>query len=421
MSVETESDSNGDNKSRSRGEHPAIDPFLTEPIALKRIADRSPAWGLVLIPAFALLLLLANVMQGTLGPFPNGDGLKDVAYAMHFVDAPPESMTYPLTRDIVSAVLFLLVVLTVVVVHLQWQRMKAAVPKLLESRAFIGDPEGDSSAEHQPDMTRIRALVDDTNARLKSVGDLSGVALIVALGAMAGIVFGLRTVGVFRILAPRDAVASAQADFANALYQNWWASLDNVPGLFVYGLIGIVGIYIIVLQNVVGYYMVRFVIRLARDDVRLGIDPYNRDGVAGWAGVSGVLATVYVSLIMHALGLSLIVFIIGFEGVAWIAGLLLLWIVVTPIYVFVPLVIFRRRIGRAKEEAIQVYLDRADGNLAKQDDWSTAREAMVMSGVASLRSLPDLPLSVSQRVTSVLVILLPVGVSAIELWLAIGR
>ena len=54
---------------------------------------------------------------------PNADGLRDVAYALYFTDTPPPSLLYPFTRDVVSLALFLIVVLTIVVVHLQWQRM----------------------------------------------------------------------------------------------------------------------------------------------------------------------------------------------------------------------------------------------------------------------------------------------------------
>lgn len=404
----------GNPRQTESAELPALDPFRCEPLVLGRIADHSSLWTILLAPLFASLIVLANAVQGTLGQFPDGDGLRDVAYALHISTDPVESMTYPLSRDVVSLVLFIIIVATIYIVHKQWNQMHTLFPRLFTTGAFIPTT---------ANIAVARDAVSSANGRFESVGRIAGAAtMLTSVVVIALVLFGLREVGIFRILAPRADPSVVRDVFADDLYLNWWASLDSFPGWVAYGIIGVVGLYVIILQNVVGVLCINVIFALKKGNFKVGIDRYNRDGVAGWSALSELLTTVYLSLFLHAFALSLIIFIIGFEGIAWIVGLLVLWIVVTPIYTYFPLAFFGQGMRKARKQVIDDYIAGASPARDRITNVEPMVEQAIAAHVAGLRRIRVIPLRKSQILTGVFLLqLLPLVAAGLEIWLQLNR
>ena len=385
-----------------------MDPFLCDPVIFGRLARFSPGWSLLAIPLFFAVLMAANGLQGTIGTVQDIErGVSDIAYALHLTSVPPPLAPYTLARDMTSWVIFAIVAASIPMIHLQWARMRDAIPMLQSTGALLETSEVSSSVEW-------------TNLRFGIWGNRRRFTLAISVVLIVLIVIGVQRRGVFRVLAPRDSPELARTLFADAAYSGWWAGRSNPLGLVTYIVLAVVGVYAIAAQNIVGFVLTKWVWRL-RKVTQFGVDPFSEDGVSGWSGAGRVLTTVYVSLFMHGLGLSLIVFIVGREGVLWIITLLLLWLVVTPTYVFVPLFAISRGMTKAKRSILSSYIAEASAALAKMPPGieRVKAEATIREGVSSIQSLRTVPLSRQILLFSaVLVQIVPVVATGVELWIA---
>ena len=203
-----------------------------------------------------------------------------------------------------------------------------------------------------------------------------------------------------------------RAAIAKTLYDGWWAGIawHSFPGAIAYFLIGTIGLYVILVQIAVGLVVFRLVLGLGTDSlIEVSIDRYNRDGLAGWRAVSNVLNTVYLSFLVLAIGLSLMILANGSEYVV-IPGLVVLWLILVPVFIVVPLWTFGAQMSRSKQVVIDEYVERATVESAAADDgWSAATDAVVRDGAASLQNLPSLPLNLPQGLISVVAALLPLA------------
>lgn len=376
-----------------------------------------PSGALLLVaPGICLgLLFLANIVQGTVTA-PRSSGLTDIAYALHLTDTPPEPTPYPLMRDLTSLVLFFILGLTVWVVHVQWKRMERAIPEMLESGAISSEAEN---------LQKIRELMVRANAKLKKQGALGGLYVLAAVLIMLFIIIGELRSGIFEVIADRSLSEEDRLQVALEAYGSWWAGFPNhLLGGVSYFLLGTIGVYVILLQNAVGFVCIQLVWRMR--NLRFGIDRFDGDGAGGWSPIGRVLSTVYLSLLFHAFGISLVLFIVmGRNGWPFAAALLAIWAGVAPTYVFFPLWVFRRAMRYEKEEAVRQYLTGARSLLDASDEVSgsdqVVYEALARNGAASIRKIRTIPLRPAELYGAIFGQLLPISAVMLEVYLTVSR
>jgi hypothetical protein len=151
------------------------------------------------------------------------------------------------------------------------------------------------------------------------------------------------------VLAPGGLNGKVEGDWVKAAYQSWWAGSNHLPGLILYCAAGFLGIYVVLMQNVVGVVTVYLIVALSAF-ADFGMVWENPDGHFGWLGVTAVYKTVLASLALHGFALSFLFVVLGTRNFRWLVGLLILWALVLPLFTVVPWRLFGK-IGRKAVEA----------------------------------------------------------------------
>lgn len=109
-------------------------------------------------------------------------------------------------------------------------------------------------------------------------------------------------------------------------------------GRLIYLIAGILGIYMVTIQNLVGCRIIFAILRI-RKRTHFGVDLYNVDGSWGWRPVRAVMGATYAEIVVHGLGLlALALTILPDDPRFFIAAVPALeWVLTVPIYAAVPL------------------------------------------------------------------------------------
>ncbi|MCA1606873.1 MAG: hypothetical protein LC775_15710 [Acidobacteria bacterium] len=75
--------------------------------------------------------------------------------------------------------------------------------------------------------------------------------------------------------------------------------------------------------------------------VSMDADWLDRDGYFGWMPIVRVYRTVYLSLALHGIALSVLLIVLGVKSFPWMFGLVGLWVIVLPVYLLGPWIVFR--------------------------------------------------------------------------------
>lgn len=329
----------------------AYDPFERAPlwVAFTRMRRSWISLGGALLVFAAVLASLAS---GTLGTLSDVQIIADIRRTFSLGDPPPSSASFPLLRDVASWYLAAVIIYTWILVQEQWRLMRIALGDLLRTGVLRPSPSTIS-----PDgESALTGSLSRTQTGIRIAHLLQPLALAAAIAAMAFLVTGEKENGLFRVLMPDGLSQSEQHQWLQDAYASWWAGSNHPLGLGVYFVFGTLGLYIIILQNIIGFLALGLVRRLRRVAV-LDADWLNRDGRYGWLPIARVFRTVYWSLIVHGAAVALVVIVLGVENFAWIWWLVALWTAVVVLYTVVPWLVFRRVETGAKQRRIQTRIE----------------------------------------------------------------
>jgi hypothetical protein len=317
------------------------------------------AWFGLLGVLIALTVVVVTWVEGTLGALNNFELREDVRRIVG-LDTEPSAPSFPLLRDVASWFLLLVIVATCMIVHRQWQLMSDGVSELRLNNVLI--PETSARPSRLPLLNRLLRGSDGQDqvmVLLKKINDfgqriVARAALFVA-GAAAILAFlliqGEKSRGLFQVVMPRGLSPEGQASWLSAAYESWWASDSHPLGIITYFTLAVFGLYVILMQNVVGVVCAYLAVALSAV-AKLDADWLNRDGRYGWRPVARIFRTVYLSLALHGLALSVLVVILGVQNFTWVSGLVLIWVVMVPLYILVPWLAFRSVEGTARRRRI---------------------------------------------------------------------
>jgi hypothetical protein len=337
----------------------------------------------------------------------------------------------PLIRDITSWYLVFAVVATCIIVHRQWQRMGRWLSDLAENDVLL--PKGRIERNGVFRVLRLKRYVNPgmpTTALDSFVGRvnelvalrisrwapvISGIAALLVISLIIG-----DRQGLVHVLEPEHLSAAGRQQWLAKTYHSWWAGFNHPPGLVAYFLAAFLGAYVIVLQNLIGVTAVYVVIALSAL-VEFDADWLNRDGHYGWKPTVRIFRTVYLSLCLHGLTISVLLVVLGLQNFPWIAGLVAIWVVVVPLYIFVPWVLFRRLEAQVRQRRM-ASLSGFAGGLSLNPGINFDQVSAVISEVQRVRKARIRPIGflVPQIATFGIAVLLPVILAGAQIWFSIG-
>lgn len=406
-----------------------FDGFLADPLVLGRLkirtagevadATNSATAGssrttpltiaLVTVTAGFTVLLAVSGAQSTVGTFSWDQLTADLAAAW---TANPSELssdkTFPLLRDWPNLLAATIAFLTPAVVARQWMAMRTYVRDLYNEGVLYDDAVSPG---------KYSEWVSRENEALDRYGRFAPVSAVFALILALLITRTQSAVGVFGAM-------GGSGDFAREAYEGWWAgSAKHFAGNVTYLIITWLFMYFVLVQNLVGQRLVRFMLR-TRSHLRVGYDLYNGDGAYGWMPMRKLLATVYLSLTLHAIAIV----VLGFTTqagalVQWLLPITILYLAVVPLYVFLPLWLFGRRRSALKRSDLQKLggeltdceAEIADASRRRQDTNELyQRHEVLRWKLATVQDVPLTPFRTRALVAAVLLYLIPASAAIIQ-------
>jgi hypothetical protein len=325
-------------------------PFTSVPGASRLAAIPSP-WLLATLPALLALMFGAASLEGTVGSFRDARPLDDIRLALgvHGTGSPPH---FALLRDFLTLWLVGAIALTATLIHRQWQLMSVCVRDLELGGAIVARRDRRPSTllemgdrlfprGKQGDHDALETVIRQAGECIASLRSRAGWIILVALVCSAIVMVGERTALFSEFVPPSSLADGRSSAWLHNAYNSWWASFNHPVGALVYLAVATLGIYLVVMQNAIGFVCAYFVLTLPKV-ATMDADWLNRDGLYGWRPIALVFRTVYWSLLLHGVTLALIVVTLGPAHVLAIVPLLLIWLIATPIYIGNSILAFRR-------------------------------------------------------------------------------
>jgi hypothetical protein len=335
-----------------------FDPFSL--ISIFSPARNLNSWLLVLPIGIAIisLVLVASAIDGTLGNWHNFQFWTDLKRALNVAHTPSSQPYFPVMRDVTTWLLAFIVVASCGVAHRQWQLMSHCLSDLFKNGVLRPKPELKKSLRSR--VLKLDHFVGNAkgpaayNAFVNNVNQSAAVRIArwaPFIAAVSAFIVILLIIGekhtLFAVFAPHGLNSSSRSGWLSTAYKNWWASDDHPAGLLVYFIGCFLGAYVLVVVNIIGV-LASYVIAALPYLTEFDIDWLNRDGNFGWMPVKRVFRTIYSLLILHGSVISILLIVLGIQNFPWIIILVAVWIIVVPIYVIVPAVMFHNMIDRAR-------------------------------------------------------------------------
>jgi hypothetical protein len=314
------------------------------------------------------------------------------------------------------------------VLHRQWRFISTGLVELRKSKTLVPRKQPKSNVISRllgvdrllgdcPDYTaldRLEARFGDVKVRTKIL--LS--AFVVFFGyVLATLLNNSLNQNIFRVLAPTDASTIEQNQWVGMAKQNWWAGQNHPFGLVVYTVLAFLAMSLILTFNVVGIITVYFAAAL-HFVAEPRADWYNRDGRYGWTPVARIYRTVYWSLILLGLGITMLIAVLGSQVSISVVGLIAMYVLLTPIFTIVPWLVFhnvestakasrREDLSRALEDTDQNDLGRMQLFVAEFARCHEARIRPMRLRTASFSALTT-------------VVLLPIALAVLQIYAQVG-
>lgn len=375
---------------------PSFDPFEAAPL-FKFAATWRSHLLLLLLPCLLILAIVITTTEGTLGSWVDFQIWADTRRTLGANDVPPANPQFPFLRDYPSWFLVVVIVMTCALVHRQWQTMALCLPGLRRNEVLIPRDQPVYGRIHRtlrlPSVMQdvdggdhLAALTEKIRTRvIQPIGRLNVLVAFSAVLLTALLVLGQNRTGIFEVIAPKGQSRVERADWLELTYQSWWAGTSHLGGVLLYSAIATLGIYVILLQNIVGLvavYIIMSIPALEETDV----DWTNFDGRHGWTPLAEAYQTVVRSVVLHGLALSLLLVVLGIDNFRWVLVLWGLWALILPLYIVVPHLVFRTVARQAKERRYRLIEEtRESGRRAK----TVARRLVIDAQCSAFRAQVD--------------------------------
>lgn len=399
-----------------------FDPFLALP-HVRPVKDRA-TWPLVLIwPATLLLLSLVAAAQGTLGTSADIRPIRDAQAALGIPSIIETPASFPLLRDFGSLFLITVVCWTIPTTHLQWKRMRNALPTLAASGALTAKAAPAYSrgqvllgirraATNGAAATPLESLLASSERILTFLGKSSYVMVILSFMGAILVALGPNRNGIFRAFAGKAPAHGLHWWLATS-YESWWASISHPVGFLLYILLMATGFFLVLIQNTVGLLSVWMLLGL--DSVAdFDLDWLDRDGNYGWLGIARTYHTVIFSLIIHGSALSVTLLVLGPANLPWIMSAVMVFSIMLPSSTIGPLVALRGLSRKAQNRRIGQLIG---GMTATTLD---AQEAMRLR-IQAVRQAKAYPLRVrrGQLPAIFVAVLLPTALTGVQVYFSV--
>jgi hypothetical protein len=219
------------------------------------------------------------------------------------------------------------------------------------------------------------------------------------------------------VFVPTDLRQPEQDAWLATARDSWWAGSSHPVGYLLYGVIAWLGMSLIVAYNVMGLIAVYVAIAIFMVSEPRA-DWFNRDGRYGWASMTRVYRTVYLTIVLFGAVMSILVVLLGSQTPIAVIGLAAMYLVLIPVYTFLPWVFFRRIEARIRESRI-------DELSALLDDVDTANLGLTREFVAEFdrcRGARIRPMSIGRLRFSgfASVVALPIALTLLQILLPLG-
>lgn len=279
--------------------------------------------------------------------------------------SPPD---FPLTRDSASILVLVLQVANLYLIHWQWEHISTFGSRLVDGGVVRPASVLTKRDNKRSVKSKTKGSAEEQNVELihSSFGSANGVY---SKGAPGGIILfilillatqffyrGLESSSIFEGFASSNLQASELEAWRDLAYRSWWASEENTPGSFAFIGVASLVIYYIALQNVVGIQVAYLYVRNCRR-FELDVDLRNLDGAYGWAPLRQLMNTVYWSLFVNSLSLTLVLVVLQGNSVGGLQPILVVIAIAGPLFPLTPLVLvksgLRPAIQRRRAELIE--------------------------------------------------------------------
>lgn len=394
----------------------------------RNIKGLHTAW--LVLPALAVVgaLVLVCAGEGTLGGVADFQPLADAKRTVG-VDEPARSLPrFTLMRDIVSWLLVLIVITGAILLHRQWQHLSRCLSRLARNGALV--PRDRPRSNRLSKLMRVDRLIagapperalDTIVTRVMASLERRSAGLLLCLGVAALVLTILLVLGlennVFHVLAPTGLDEQAKAEWTRQAYASWWASKQHTAGHIVYWVLAVFAIFVILNFQVVGVIAVYLVVAM-QFVVRPSADWLNRDGRYGWAPLAAVFRTVVWANALLGVTLTIVLAALGIDNYGWVAALVVAYILLVPLCVGVPWLVFRRAAEVARD-ARAADLARLVERRGLDIDSDLAELAPVIAELERCRSARIRPLRLGTASYSTYAVLavLPVLLTAAQIFL----
>lgn len=397
-----------------------FNPFLVAPLF------RRTWWIFLLIPTVLMLALIVTSIEGTRGTIEDFQFWSDLQRIFRPDSIPGSLPGFPLARDVTSWFLVSVMVVTCSVVHYQWQLMTRCLPDLemngvlkklgadartrnLRSRVLLLDR---VLRDCKPEDS-LSVLIHKINSVFfRNIAKARGAIVVIAVVLALSLILGARANGLFQVWAPSE----GREEWILGAYNSWWAGAKNPLGMSLYFLLSAFFIYAVLLQNIVGLACA-YVAAALPIVAELNVDWLNRDGRYGWTPIAKVFRSVYLSLGVHGLAISVLLVVLDVESFPGIVVLVVLWVAVLPLYVVAPWFTFRQIGSRARSKRI-IQIEAAMKRESVNVDYNFVRLQPFLAEVERVRTARIRPLRMRAFEFSTLaaVVLLPIVLTAAQIF-----
>jgi hypothetical protein len=400
---------------------PQFNPFTTIPY-LAFLHGRKARWLLLGFPIALALIVTAAALEGTLGTLNDFQIWTDLKRAVGVTGLPDSKSNFPVTRDLPSIILVLVIFLTMALTLRQWTLMSKTIPALLASGALSEKTTPSYSTKHKllgikklmrgkPATTsQLDFLFERINAGLGRVGSSSG-WLVLFSGALAILVIlGPTRNGVFVVVAP-DNLPAGIRQWQDEAYASWWAAINHAAGFLVYILLMFLGIYVVLIQNIVGLFAC-YTLTCLKAIADFDLDWLNRDGEHGWKSIRDVYRTVIISLAMHGLTISMVVVSLGIANVPWMLGVVGIFAIMLPATTIVPISVF----SGLRDTACKKRIELIEAQIAASPPSNPLLVSQYRTEIAQINATRVKPLRLGalQLPTFLITVLLPITLTVIQ-------
>lgn len=331
----------------------AFDPFDLVPLFPRRADGTHVGTGYLLAPLIliGLITVVVATLDGTLGTLDDIRWFSDLRHVFSG-EVPYTPPDIPLLRDGPDLALFVLIGVGLLLMHRQWTYIGRCVPALRAAGTIVPRrrPRAngltrlfgfDRLIGHNPDY----AAFDQLELRLLRVGRRLRAFLLVFI-IVGGLVLAtlLRDAldeNALKVFIPTDLSPAEQELWLAQARESWPAGPSHPVGYVLYGLIAWFGMSLIVAYNVMGLITVYVAIAVFLVSEPTA-DWFNRDGRFGWYPMTLVYRTVYWTIVLFGAVMSVLVALLGSKTPIAVIGLAAMYLLLIPVYTFLPWLVFRR-------------------------------------------------------------------------------